>query len=167
MAKEQSEKVNKGGRKGKFEQWLTPDGLLLVRGWARDGLTEAQIAIKMKIAMSTLSEWKIRFSELSEALKEEKEVADTKVVNSLYQRAVGYSYDEVTQERIYDKETDSFKLVVTKVVRKDIVPDTTAQIFWLKNRRPDKWRDKQEIEATGDITVNFSTKVIGSNGNNT
>lgn len=125
--------------KGKYEYWLTPEGLLKLEGWARDGLTDEQIAQNMGICVATLYNWKSKHLEILESLKRGKEVVDRQVENALLKRALGYKYDEVTIE----------KGVETKRVTKEVVPDTTAQIFWLKNRRPDKWKDKQDIEVAG------------------
>lgn len=125
--------------KGKCEYWLTPEGLLKLEGWARDGLTDEQIAQNMGICVATLYNWKSKHLEILESLKRGKEVVDRQVENALLKRALGYKYDEVTIE----------KGVETKRVTKEVVPDTTAQIFWLKNRRPDKWKDKQDIEVAG------------------
>ena len=105
--------------KGKYQRWLEPDGLTLLEGWARDGLTDEQIAKNCGCNAGTLYEWKKKYPEISEALKKGKEVVDFEVENALLQSA-----------------RDG---------------NTTAQIFWLKNRRPDKWRDKQlEVNSTGD-----------------
>lgn len=107
--------------KGKYREWLDPDNLKLLEGWARDGLTDEDIAANMGIVVSTLYDWKKKYSEISEALKKSKETVDYKVENALLQSA--------------------------------LAGNTTAQIFWLKNRRPDKWRDKQEtkIEAGDNL----------------
>lgn len=133
----------KGGEpivaKGKYRRWLEPDGLLLLEGWARDGLTDEQLAEKMGITPATLYDWKNKYPEISEALKKGKEVVDIQVENSLLKRALGYEY---TEERIEISEKDGKKVIQTV---KQVVPDTTAIIFWLKNRRPGKWRsDPQE-----------------------
>lgn len=104
--------------RGKFEYWLTEDGLTLISGWARDGLVDEQIAHNMGIASGTLYDWKKKFPEISKALKTGKEVVDYQVENALLYKALG--------------------------------GDTTAQIFWLKNRRPDKWRDKPETPGDSD-----------------
>ena len=125
--------------KGKYEYWLTPEGLLKLEGWARDGLTDEQIAQNMGIGNRTLYEWKQKYPQISQSLKRGKEVVDRQVEKALLKRALGYKYDEVTIE----------KGVETKRVTKEVVPDTTAQIFWLKNRRPDKWKDKQDVEVSG------------------
>lgn len=130
--------------KGKYERWLEPDGLLLLEAWARDGLTDEQIAENMGIAPSTFYEWRNKYPEISESLKKGKEVVDTMVENALLKRALGYRYDEITQERTKNPETGEELLVTTKVMTKEVQPDTTAQIFWLKNRKPKTWRDKPE-----------------------
>ena len=135
--------------KGKYEYWLTPEGLLKLEGWARDGLTEEQIAYNMGIGYSTLQAWKNKYKDILDTLKKGKEVVDRQVENALLKRALGYKYTEVTKERI------DGSLVVTKEVEKEVVPDTTAQIFWLKNRKPNEWRDKQNVELEGEIGVNI------------
>ena len=104
--------------RGKYEYWLSEDGLTLLEGWARDGLTDDQIAHNLGVSRSTLAEWKKRFPDLSDALKKGKAVVDYEVENALLERAKG--------------------------------GDTTAQIFWLKNRRPGKWRDKPEAPGDSD-----------------
>ena len=132
--------------KGKYHKWLEPDGLLKLQGWARDGLTDEQIASNMGIVPSTLYKWENQFSEISETLKHGKEVVDTQVENALLKRALGYQYDEVTTK--YGEET--------KRVTKEVSPDTTAQIFWLKNRKPKQWREKRELEVSGEVNNPFS-----------
>ena len=117
-----------------------------MEGWARDGLTDEQIAHNMGISASTLYEWKKQYKEISESLKKGKEVVDREVENALLKRALGYSYKETTTELFVDKKTGKEELRVTKVVTKEVVPDTTAQIFWLKNRKPEEWRDKRHVE---------------------
>ena len=108
--------------KGKYKRWLEPDGLILLEGWARDGLTDEQIAENIGITATTLYEWKNRFPEISEALKKGKEVVDYEVENALLKKA--------------------------------LEGDTTAQIFWLKNRRKERWRDKQEISSSVKVESN-------------
>lgn len=75
--------------RGKFEYWLTEDGLTLLKGYARRGMNDEQIAAKMHIVPSTLYEWKKRFPEISEALKDGKDLPDIQVENALYEAAVG------------------------------------------------------------------------------
>lgn len=143
----------KVGRRGKYEDWLTEDGLLKVQGWARDGLSNEQIAHNIGINKDTLYEWQKRFSDFSDALKKGKEVVDREVENALLKRAMGYEYDEVTQEPVTDKDTGITEMRVTKRVTKQIVPDVTAQIFWLKNRKPDEFRDKRDVELSGHVDL--------------
>lgn len=129
--------------KGKYQEWLTKEGLLRLQGWARDGLTDAQIAANMGINVATLYRWENEFCDIRNALKDGKEVVDRQVENALLKSALGYMYDEVTEERRDDE------LVVTKVVHKEVQPNTTAQIFWLKNRKRAEWRDRVENAITG------------------
>ena len=131
--------------KGKYQEWMTPEGLLKIEGWARDGLTDEQIAKNIGITAATLYDWKKKFFEFSEALKKGKEVVDRQVENALLKRALGYQYDEITKENG----------VETKRVTKEVVPDTTAQIFWLKNRRPDLWRDRKDVAVEGEVNNPF------------
>ena len=137
--------------KGKSAEWLTPEGLLKIEGWARDGLINEQIAQNIGITATTLYEWKNKFPEISEALKRGKDVIDRQVENSLLKRALGYEYTETTREAVKDPESGNIEMRVTKEVTKTVIPDTTAQIFWLKNRKPDKWRDKPAYEDTSEL----------------
>jgi hypothetical protein len=130
--------------KGKYEYWLTPEGLLRLESYARDGLTDEQIARNMNISIATLYNWKKDYLEILEALKRGKEVVDIQVENALLKRALGYKYTE----RKVEHSADGDKVIVTE---KEVIPDTTAQIFWLKNRRPDKWRDKQDVQVSGQL----------------
>ena len=144
--------------KGKYQEWLEPEGLLKIEGWARDGLTDEQIAHNMGISASTLYEWKNAYSEISESLKRGKEVVDRMVENALLKRALGYSYKETTRELFVDKKTGKEEMKVTKVVEKEVIPDTTAQIFWLKNRKPIDWRDKRntnDLDNVSDVDDGF------------
>lgn len=146
--------------KGKYADWLTEEGLLLIEGWARDGLTDEQIAQNIGITRSTLYEWKKKHSDISDALKKGKEVVDRIAENSLFKRVTGYEYEEVTKERIWNEKKGKYELVETKKVTKRQPPDTTAAIFWLKNRRPDRWRDKQEVNHSGAIDHGVDLKAL-------
>ena len=136
--------------KSKWETHVK-DKLILVEAWARTGLTDEQIAKNLGISKDTFYKYKKEHTDFSDSLKRGKEVIDIEVENALLKRALGYKYNEVTKELIVDKETGEEELKVTKVVTKEVVPDTTAQIFWLKNRKPEDWRDKKDIEHSGDI----------------
>lgn len=136
---------------GKYKEWLTDEGLIKIEGWARDGLTNEQIAKQIDINPDTLYTWIKKYPEISETLKRGKEVIDRQVENALLKRALGYRYEEVTNENIWNPKKEEFELNVSKVVTKEVQPDTTAQIFWLKNRKPDVWRDKQELAHSGGM----------------
>lgn len=142
--------------KGKYQEWITPEGLLLLEGWARDGLTDVQIAKNMGITATSLYNYKNKYVEIFEALKKGKEVVDREVENALIKRALGYRYEEVT------KELKDGELQVTKIVTKEVSPDTGAAAFWLKNRKPDKYRDKPETEDNKQMTISFDEGTIAA-----
>jgi len=110
------------------------------------GATDEQIADFFKVSPSTLYLWKHEHPDFSEALKAGKQAADERVARSLYQRAVGYEYDGM---KVFMPAGASEPVYAP--VRERMHPDTTAAIFWLKNRRPGEWRDKQEVEHSGSI----------------
>lgn len=145
------------GRKGKYEEWLTEDGLTTVEGWARDGLTDEQIAHNIGIAERTFTEWKERFPAISAALKKGKAPVDIQVENALLKRALGQIVKVKKPIKLKHKgqipgkgliEEERIEYAEEEIY---IPPDTTAQIFWLKNRRPDKWRDKPAAEDTSTL----------------
>ena len=122
----------------KAAPWLTDEGLALVSGWARRGLTNDQMAEAMGIDRSTLLDWRKKYPPLSAAIKTNKDIADVAVENALYKRATGYDYTEET----WYKDKDTGEMILSKKITKHVIPDTVAQIYWLKNRRPDLWRDR-------------------------
>lgn len=103
------------------------------------GYTDKQLADFFGVNERTINRWKSDYPEFCQSIKKGKELADINVVESLYKRAIGIEYEEV--ELKTDGQNKS-----KRVVKKLIPPDTTAQIFWLKNRQPKSWRDKQEID---------------------
>lgn len=134
--------------KGKYEYWLTPEGLLKLEAWARDGLIDVQIAKNIGISRSTLNEWKKKYSVISDTLKRGKEIVDIEVENALLKRALGYAYVETKKEV---SKKDGIKTTTTI---KEVLPDVTAQIYWLKNRKPQQWRDRQP-EDDDSKTINL------------
>lgn len=154
-------KPAKRGRRGEYEDWITEDGLLKVQGWARDGLSNEQIAHNIGITFQTLYKWQDKYSELREALKKGKEVVDREVENALLKRAMGYETVEEVEEPVEDKETGEVQMRVTKRVKKQVAPDVTAQIFWLKNRKPAEFRDKHDVEFKGELPVVLRDDVGG------
>lgn len=137
----------KTGRKGKYEEWLTDEGLLKIQGWARDGLNNEQIAHNMGINVCTLYDWQIKYAKLSEALKKGKEVVDREVENAMIKSALGYYYDEEVFVELSNGKTEK------RTIKKYAQPNATAQFFWLKNRKPQDWRDKREVEVSGSLGI--------------
>lgn len=129
----------------KYDDWITKEGLIKIEGWARDGLTDEQIAYNIGIRRETLYAWKKKFPNITNALKAGKEVVDRQVENALLKSALGFHYEEETV-------TNAGAVVTTKKYAK---PNTTAQIFWLKNRKVLEWRDQQHIEQVSrNIEIN-------------
>lgn len=119
-------------RKGfDINEWLTPENKTRIRGWCLDGLIDKQIYKNMGISRTTFYKWKSENSEFADLLKRGKEIADREVENALFKSATGFIGPD---DKYYP-------------------PNTTAQIFWLKNRKQDEWRDKREQD------INVSTPV--------
>jgi len=125
--------ANTGGRPSKFREEFVEQGAKLTRM----GATDAQLADFFKVTLSTLYLWKVQHDGFSEALKRGKDEVDAQVEQSLFRRAMGYTHDS---EKIFQ----SFGAVVRAKTQEHYPPDTTAMIFWLKNRQPEKWRDKPD-----------------------
>lgn len=153
--KTEPKKNKRLGRTPKYETWLEPDNLIKLEGWARDGLTDEQIAHNIGINRTTLYAWKAKYTDFSNALKRGKEVVDRIVENALLKSAMGYKFDEVVKERIYNPETGESELVEVKRVTKDVAPNVTALIFWLKNRQAEKWRDTKNVNAAVEVKNPF------------
>lgn len=152
---------------GKYKEWLTEEGLQKLKAYARDGLLDEQIAKKMAISPSTLYEWKKKYSEISEALKYAKEIPDLEVEDSLFKKATGYKVTvkkafKVKEVKYKDGKKVSEKETIKYADEEIYIPaDTLAQIFWLKNRKPEIWRDKVEHVDPEDktLTVVFSKEM--------
>lgn len=131
-------------RKGKYHEWLTEEKLNLIEGWRRNGLTDEQIAQNIGISKVTLYDWEKKFPDFLNSLKKGKDEADIQVENALFKSACGYDYVEVTEELKWDHKSQSYVMMVTKRQKKHMPASQTAQIFWLKNRRAEAWRDKND-----------------------
>lgn len=119
-------------RKGfDINEWLTPENRIRIQGWCRDGLIDKQIYKNMGISRTTFYKWKSENSDFADLLKRGKDIADREVENALFKSATGFIGPD---DKYYP-------------------PNTTAQIFWLKNRKQDDWRDKRETD------VNVSTPI--------
>lgn len=152
--------------KSTITEWTEPDKLLLLEAWARDGLTDEQIAGNMGINVRTLYNWKKKSIPIFQALKIGKEVADIEVENALRKKALGFREKEQTVSARKTVEYENGKRIrevtepIVTEIEKYYPPDTTAQIFWLKNRKPEQWRDKQEQKV--DLTE--AVKIVDSIG---
>lgn len=111
---------------------------------AERGATDFEIADSLGVSVRTLYRWKAEREDFRHSLKIAKDIADERVVRSLYQRAIGYEQDSI---KIF-MPAGSDKPVIAEYVEK-IAPDTTACIFWLKNRNQKEWRDRIETEVSG------------------
>ena len=112
----------------------------LAENYALLGATDAEIAEFFSVSEQTLNSWKKKFPQFLESLKKGKAVADSNVASKLYNRAIGYDCKATKIVTYEGKVTDQVEYV------EHYPPDTTAAIFWLKNRQPGKWRDKKEVE---------------------
>ena len=137
-----------GGRPTKYRPDYHPEH---VRKLALLGMTDAKMAKFLEISEATFHNWKLEHPRFLEALKEGREGADVKVTESMYQRAQGYDVYE-------DRVTPTGEVVSVKV---HIPANPTMQIFWMKNRHPDKWRDKHEVQADTTINLNIDQNDAG------
>lgn len=128
------------GRPSQYDPERHP---LWAEGLAKLGKTNDEISLAMGIARSTFIEWQKKHPEFSVAIKIGKSEADTAVEAALYKRAIGYDIDIQETTEYPDGG------VQVKKTRKHVPPDPTSQIFWLKNRKPEEWRDKVHQEITG------------------
>lgn len=155
MATMKKKKVNgktlNVGNTAKYVEWLKPDGLLRLEAWARDGYDMSQIAAKCGIKRDTFRAWIKRFPEISKAVSRGKEPFDIEVENALHNRALGYTIELKKTFKVkrvdYDAEgrkIREYEELVVGIDEMHVPADTTAEIFWLKNRKPDEWREKRE-----------------------
>ena len=137
----------------KINDWLENDKLILLEGWAKSGLTDEQIAKNIGINRTTLYDWKKKETNIADALKKGKEVIDFEVENALLKKALGYTIT------IKEEKLDKDGCVHTLEKDVHIPPDTTAQIFWLKNRKKEQWREKVEIVKTDEDLQNINKNI--------
>jgi len=132
------------------------DNLIRIAAWTRNGLSEGQIAKNLGVSHQTFIRAKKDpdfGSKICEALINTKDVVDFEVENQLFKRAIGYEYEEVKEE--YEMGVLTKRTVTKKIVP----PDVSAQIFWLKNRKPTDWRDRREVDNT--IALEKLDEVLG------
>ena len=134
--------------KGKYRDWITEEGLSLIEGYAREGLTDEQIAAKIGINAATLYTWENRFDEIRKAIKKGKAPVDAAVEAALFKSTQGFTVTLKKPMKLRKKGGNE----VVEYVNEEVYfpPQVSAQIFWLKNRRPDRWKDKPEDAIDGD-----------------
>ena len=143
--------------KGKYQEWLTDEGKVRLQGWARDGLSDEQLADKMGVCPSTFYAWKNRYPEISEALREGKEVADRKVENALYNscfdRTIKVMKAFKVKEVYYDGNGKRCEKEHIELAEETypIPANEKAQEFWLANRKPEQWSKKEKLEVSGSV----------------
>jgi hypothetical protein len=134
------------GRPTKYSEDMHERAAFLIREF---GMTDKQLAKAFGVAEASLKEWRQVYPAFSAATKEAKADYDSGTVEkSLLKRALGYRYKEVTKEK-----TDNGGMEITKEVIREMPPDTTAMIFWLKNRQPARWRDSKNIDHSGGVKI--------------
>ena len=144
---DESEK-SKGGRPSKFR----PEFVSVIKKLSELGATQAEIAEALDVAISTVKLWGVKHEEVAEAMRVGRDAADDRVVSALYSRALGYSHEDI------DIRVANGEIVETPII-KHYPPDPTSMIFWLKNRRPDKWRNQPEPDDDDNradpLTINI------------
>lgn len=144
---DESEK-KKRGRKSLYQEEYANQALKL----CLLGATDKELAEFFSVSEQTLNKWKKDFPEFLESLKKGKSIADANVASKLYNRAIGYDYEEKHYETKQPKKDVPPELVEAKRIKKHMPADTTAAIFWLKNRQPEKWRDRKEVDANVNLS---------------
>ena len=129
---------------------------IIVKALAEEGKTDPEISSALGICRDTFWRWRKRYPELQGATTDGKDKANKVVENSLYNRANGMT---LTDKKIIKNPDGSIRQEITT---KEIPPDTIAGIFWLKNRDSSRWRDKQEVEHSGEAEQ--SVIILPSNG---
>lgn len=132
----------------------------IVWALAVEGKTDKQIACILGITERTLNRWKKNYASFCQSLKEGKQVADVEVTKSLYERATGKTVIK-HKKVIVEMNKDGTQRPARVETTEDSLPaDTTAAIFWLKNRRPDLWRDRQDVKIDNDEWVTALQSVV-------
>lgn len=152
---------NEGGRPSKYKEEFAEQAYKL----CLLGATDAKLADFFDVNVDTINEWKKVHQEFSDSLKRGKYAADSVIAESLYNRAKGMVIKEqqaiklTTKEQGKDKDGNPTKMfgqtehIEIVTLEREIPPDPVSTIFWLKNRQPKEWRDKQDIEHSGEIKL--------------
>ena len=139
--KKNPDEKKKRGRKSEYQKEYADQALKL----CLLGAIDKELAEFFSVSVQTLNKWKKDYPEFLESLKKGKNIADANVASRLYNRAIGYSCKATKFATSEGRITDSKEYI------EHYPPDTTAAIFWLKNRQPEKWRDKKEVDANVNL----------------
>lgn len=132
------------------EDLLTPEGLILLECWARDGMTLEQIAKRLQIGKNTLLKWRYENPELQEAFKKGKELVDYEVENALLKAALGYTKKKtITYIGIRPNSAGSRNIGGEEVIE-EVGPSVTACLAWLNNRKPDSWKHNRDNSISSE-----------------
>jgi len=134
------------GRKGLFRDFMYREA----RKLARLGMTMEEIADFWGVSRRTLQRWAAARPDFCHTIKKARAEADTKVEESLYNRARGYKYTEKHYETRFNEVTGRMEKVLVRAIEKHVPPDTTAAVFWLLNRKRERWKDRRQLEITPD-----------------
>jgi len=125
----------------------------IIRALAQAGHTNAEMAALLDVSSKCLWQWRDKYPEVRAALDDGKTVADQMVIDALYKRALGYEYEETEVKGVVDEHGQPIGMKEVKKVKKQMAPDVGACCFWLKNRRPDEWRDVYKGEVSANIIL--------------
>lgn len=135
--------------KGKYHDWLTTDGLLKLKSYARDGLNDKEIAAKIGITQETFYQWIKRFSEFSESIKKGREPINTIVEDTFFnEKLQSRTIKEKTVEKTIHRDADGNITGSSEHIKETerfIPADTTAMLFYMKCRMPEKYNDKLNV----------------------
>ena len=148
-------KKSKAGRPTQYKE----EYCQLAKNYSLMGATDVEMAGFFNVSQQTLNSWKNKHSEFLESIKSGKQEADAAISSKLYHKAMGYSHPDTKFATHEGKITDREEYT------KHHAPDTTALIFWLKNRQPDKWREKKEVEVSGSMIGSLIDEVQDESNN--
>lgn len=136
-----------------------PEYAQLAYGQCLLGKTNEQLAVFFDVNVTTIGDWIVRYATFATAIKRGKDIADAQVVEALFHRAKGYSHRS-EEIKVVSDGLGFGSSVVRVPITKQYAPDPIAGMFWLKNRQPDTWREKQEIKHEGEITGDFRVVIV-------
>lgn len=138
----------------RIDDWIGDDKLLTLKGWARDGLTDIEIANNMGISVRTFYNWVKKEVRIMQAIKKGREPLIVEVEDAFIKECFGYW---VTETKTIEKDDGSIE---TQKTEKYMRPVTASQIFFLKNKKPERWKEKQEIKSEVDVSASESKVTI-------